>query len=197
MRKKINFTPEMDREITVLYSNITGKGEVRTVSRKLNVPRWAIRRRALLLGVAQSRFKEPNWSEAEIYLLIRNAQFHPETIARKFRQKGYKRSVTAITLKRKRLRLCKNLEGYSATTLALAFGVNSKTISYWIEKKYLYATRRGTNRTPQQGGDEWWITESNIRKFIIENIHIIDIHKIDKYWMVDILTNGGKKWKTS
>lgn len=187
---KYIITPEIDACITRVYRSISGNGEINALARQFGLPRWKVTRRAIYLGVVKPRFKEPAWSPEEINLLTRYAHLTPKIIQMKLKTKGYGRSETAIVLQRKRLRLLKNLDGMSATCLSEAFGVDIKTVTRWIEKGYLLSERRGTERTALQGGDEWYIKEKNIRKFIIQNIHIIDIRKVDKYWMVDILSEG-------
>jgi len=187
---KYKITPEMDDLIAWTYRRNTGNGEVNAIARHLNLPRWKVSRRALYLGVVEPKHKEPNWSEEELRLLHTWAHLTPERIALKFKAAGYHRTYTAIVLKRKRMRYLRDMSGMAATTLSDAFNVDCKTVTRWIEKGLLKAEKRGTNRTEKQGGDMWFIKDKDIRKFIIENIHIIDIRKIDKYYMVDVLTEG-------
>jgi len=194
MRNKYCITPEIDRLIIETYRRNSGNGEINALAKRLALPRWKVSRRALYLGVVEPKHREPPWSDAEINILTRWAHLVPERIALKLKACGYHRTGIAIVLKRKRLRLLRNLDCYSACALKDAFGVDVKTITRWIEKGYLKATRRGTKRTEAQGGDIWWIKEKDIKNFIIKNIHIIDIRKIDKYWMVDILTSGRNKY---
>jgi hypothetical protein len=96
-----------------------------------------------------------------------------------------------IFLKRKRMRFLQNLGGYNSRQLAECFGVScSKTVTRWIELGHLKAERRGTNRLEIQGGDMGFIHEKNIRQFIVENIALIDIRKVDKFWFVDMLAKA-------
>ena len=123
-------------------------------------------------------------------ILKRHERFSPETIQRKLRENGYRRSLMGVVLKRKRMRFIQNLNGSSANTLALCFGVDTKAIVRWIEKGYLKAERRKTARTEKQGGDVYFIKYVWIRNFIINSVCIIDFRKIDKYWLVDLLAGG-------
>ena len=106
-------------------------------------------------------------------------------------KEGFHRTVTGIVLKRKRQRLPSNLKGQSAHGLSDCFGVDSKTICEWIASGKLKAEKRGTNRTDRQGGDIWFIKDRCIRNFIINYISEVDFRKVDKYWLVDILTGEG------
>jgi hypothetical protein len=180
----------MDEAITKTYQNTTGRGQVNELALVLRMPKWKVSRRAIHLGLVKPAKKEPVWSEREIAFLAKWAHMVPEVIAKKLKSHGYHRTSTAIVLKRRRLRLLANLEGYNAVTLGDAFGVDPKTVTRWIEKGYLKATKRGTNRTEAQGGDMWWIEEKDIRSFIISHVQIIDFRKIEKHWIVDMLVNG-------
>lgn len=193
---KYIFTPEMDEKIRITYREIqpaAGRFPViKLLAFKLGLPRWKVSRRAREISAYEPRIKEPEWNDNELEILRRNAHKQPEVIQRHLKKAGYHRSVTGIILKRKRMRMLKNLEGYTAGQLSECFGVDAKTITRWIEKNLLQADRRGTLRTEIQGGDMWWIKEKNIRQFIIENIGLIDIRKVEKFWFVDIIVNGGR-----
>lgn len=194
MRTKYYFTPDMDNLITRTYRGvqpIAGRTPVvRLLAKSLDIPCWKISRRARDIGAYEPRIKEPKWSDAELKILESNARKQPEVIQRHLKKHGFKRSITGIILKRKRMRYLKNLEGYTSRQIAEAFGIDDHCITRWIKKGYLKAERRGTLRTEIQGGDMWYIKEKNIKKFIIENIGIIDIRKVEKFWFVDILING-------
>lgn len=187
MKRKYFFTLEIDECIRRVYRTNTGNGEVNELARRLGMPRWAVQKRAREIEAYEIKIKEPKWSEKEIQVLERVAHTQPEAIRRHLKKHGFNRSTTGIILKRKRLRLLKNLEGYSATNLAGCFGVDVKTITRWINLGYLKAKRRGTARTEKQGGDQWWVKEKSIKSFIVENIGLIDIRKVDKFWFVDLL----------
>jgi hypothetical protein len=189
-RKEYIFTSLMDEAIRKDYRTGTGNGEVKRLAEILKIPRWRITRRAREIGAYEPKVKEPDWSEREITVLERNAHKNPETIRRSLLKHGYKRSIAGIILKRKRLRLPSNLEGYSACKLAECFGVDNKVITRWIEKGWLKAEKRGTRRTEKQGGDAYYIKEKDIRQFIVESIGVIDIRKVEKTWFVDVVANA-------
>ena len=103
-------------------------------------------------------------------MLERNSHKCPAVIRRHMKKAGYIRSETAIILKRKRMRYLQNIEGQSANSLAECFGVDAKTVTRWIHDGSLKAADRGTKRTPQQGGDMYYIKEKWIKDFIVNNI---------------------------
>jgi len=192
--RKYVITPEMDRAIRELYLNEVGiksvahAGPVKALARQLGLPRWKISRRALELGVIARQAKEPDWCEEEIDILERNAHLMPGAVQKHLGRAGYRRTVQGIMLKRRRLHISRSsMDGYTSRSLAECFGIDDHSITKWISRGLLKARKRGTARTPQQGGDEWYITERWVRDFIVNNIAVIDIRKVDKYWLVDIL----------
>lgn len=200
MKTKYFFTSEMDEQIRRLYRNDVGiksvayQGPVRDLALKFGMPRWRISRRAVELGILPVQKKEPNWSEKEIKILERAAQYVLPVIQRKLKAAGFSRSQMGILLKRKRMGFLKNLNGQSCRSVATCFGIDDHTITRWIEKGLLKAEKRGTNRTARQGGDNWYIKDKWIQKFITDNVAIIDLRKVDKYWFVDLI-KGGKMTK--
>ena len=196
-KKKHSFTPEMDKEIRRIYqehvgmkASSQGYHPVKDLAAKFGMPRYTISNRATLLGVHARQKKEPDWFDKEKSILTNHAHLSAERIRKKLKEKGFKRSLTGIIIKRKRMHLLKNLKGQSAASLAECFGVDNSTVAYWIRKGWLKAKKRGTNRKPQQGGDMYFIKERQVRRFIIEYLSLIDFRKIDKYWLVDLLAGG-------
>lgn len=191
IRKRWESNDEIDGLIVRCYQSNPEKGAVKALANRLRRPYWWVKKRASYLGVAQpalSGNKEPEWSRAEVELLEKHSHKHPGVIAKIFRNNGYRRTATAIVVKRKRLGYSNlDIDHYTATQLAGEFGVDIKVVTRWIEKGWLKATRRGTERTVQQGGDMWWIKRKDIRTFIVDSIGIIDIRKVDKTWFVDLL----------
>lgn len=134
-RRKYSFTPAMDEEIRRayhLYVEYNSRKSIGACARRLGLPRWMVTRRGALLGVA--RVKEPVWSPEEVALLERWGHLTDAVIQRKLKSAGYQRSVNAIHLKLKRLRIKQNLDGYSAYSLATAFGVNPHKITNWVRR---------------------------------------------------------------
>ncbi|WP_420133971.1 hypothetical protein [Rhodopseudomonas sp.] len=124
-----------------------------------------------------------------------HAHKRPDTIRRMLASKGYQRTSTAILVKLKRhgggTGKNADLDHYTAGALAVLFGVDGKTVSGWIARGWLKAQRRGTARTAAQGGDEWSIHRRAVRAFVIDNIASVDFRKLDKFWLVELLTSAG------
>lgn len=188
-RVKFPITPEIHVAIEKVYKRDTGNGQVAALARRLGYPRWRVTRYAVNQGWVPKQRKEPDWAPQELKILERNAHLGPDAIQRKLKVHGYHRSITGIVIKRKRMRLLRNLDGQSANALADCLGVDLHFIMRAIREGRLKASRRGTKRTPQQGGDMYYIKDKHARDYVVGNIHEIDIRKVDKYWFVDLLTN--------
>jgi hypothetical protein len=160
----------------------TVKGRSQEIAAQLRVPRWAINRRAAALGL--SRPKDRPWSvedEADL-----EANFHHVSVKTLARTLG--RSSTAVKLKAKRLGLRKYDEGYTALSLAEALGVDPHWVLARIRSGKLRASRRHTERTAEQGGDSWLITDEAVVKFIRDHPYDIDLRKVDSLWFMDLIT---------
>jgi len=171
---------------------MTGNGEVKALAVKLGIPRWKVTKRAAQIGAYVPRVKEPNWSQLEYEVLSEHSHKSPKIIRQHLLKHGFDRTVPAILLKLTRMKFRKHRDGYSAAGLARRFGIDSHTITdRWIDRKLLKAEMRGTHRTPKQGGDGYWIREKDVREFFIRHISLIDIRKVDKFWMIDVLCPEG------
>ena len=187
-REKYIVTPEMHNAIRAACQKNTGNGEIRDLAARLGLPRWKITRHAIVNGWTPKQKKEPDWSEREINILGQNAHRTPEVIQRRLKKYGFRRTLCGIVIKRKRMRFLQNLSGHSARSVAECLGVNDHVVLRYINTGQLKARRRGTARTKANGGDHYYIKDRDIKNFLMENTAIIDFRKIDKYWLVDILT---------
>ena len=186
--RKYVITSGMSEAIKQVYQRVTGNGEVRDLAKKLGLPRWKVSRHATAQGWIARRVKEKEWSEKEIAMLTHLAYLSPERIQARLKKAGFWRSISGIVQKRKRQRLSSNLEGQSASKLADCLGIDMHTISKAIQAGKLRAIRRGTNRTDAQGGDTFYIKDKHIREYIINYVDEIDLRKVDKYWLIDVLS---------
>jgi len=189
-RKWPPITLEMHKKIKQLYLNKRYcSGEVKKFARQHGLPRWKITRYAQRMGWIAKQKKAPVWTDREIRILKQNAHHSPETIQRRLKRIGFRRSLASIILKRKRMRFIANIDGQSANSLAMCLGEDGHFVTKMIKNGLLKAKRRIQNRTPQQGGNVYIIRDKDVKDFIVNNIHMIDLRKVDKYWFVDILTN--------
>lgn len=186
-RYKYIFNDSIDAEIRRVYIERTTRNAINELAARLMFPRWVVSKRATSLGLKTPRFKEPDWTDAENELLESYSWQDPEQVARRFRHAGFKRTATAIAVRRKRLHLPTDAPGcYSANALAKLLGVDSKTVTRWIHAEGLPATRRGTERTPQQGGDEHVVKEADLRIWIRHHAQLVDLRKVERFWFIEL-----------
>lgn len=174
----------IDAVIVRTFQGKPDKGAVQACASAVARPRWWVSKRAVHLGLVSPRFKEAPWSEAEIAIISENAHKATASLRRMLAGKGYQRSETAIIVKLKRLGTDRtDPDNFNGNQLAAVMGVDRKTISGWISKGWLKAKRR-----EQSALDDFWkISRRDIRSFIIHNIAVVDIRKVDKFWLVDLL----------
>lgn len=183
----------LDALIRRTYEGKPDKGAIKRLAQQTGRPRAWLRSQAVKLGCAIPRFKEPRWTDAEREIVQEHAHRHPGTIVRRLKVAGFTRTETAVAVQIKRLGACtQDPDHYTACGLASLFGVDSKVITGWIEKGWLQARRRGTERVAAQGGDQWWIHRRAVREFVVGNVAAVDIRKADKFWLVDLLAGGGQ-----
>jgi hypothetical protein len=190
-RRRWRPTEEVDAVIREAYRLLIETNDRQALKRaavETGWPRFAVKGRGLELGLA--RVKEADWSLAEIAILRENGHYHPGVIARKLAAAGFHRGQGAVLLKRKRLALTASHLGYSPTSLARLMGIDAHAVADWVKRGMLAAEQRGTVRTAQQGGDSWFITRESARAFLFAHADEWDLRKVEKWWFLDLLTDG-------
>ncbi len=179
--RKYYWTAEQDALLKERYNSQSRR--IDELARALPMyPRWAIKRRATVLGLA--RTKEPRWTKKDKTFF---AKWLPrrsvEWIARKLN-----RTVTAVALKSKRSKITKSGAGYTARSLAFGLGVDDHKVAAWIQRGLLRAARRQTRRRGSQNGDYWYIDPADVRDFIKTNPDEVSFRNADKRLLIKILT---------
>lgn len=186
-RPKYPISEEAAAKIEKVYKTDSGNGQVSALAKRLGLPRWKVTRFAQEKGLLAKSKKGPDWTDAEVELLYQFARYTPHVICRKLKERGYDRSITAIIVKLKRCSARQNIDGKSARDIARCLGVDDHNIANAIAAGKLKASRRGTARIEAQGGDIWFIKDSDVRAYVIDYLNEIDIRKVDKHWFVDLL----------
>ena len=190
--KKWKYIPTLaiDEQIRQAYARQRqgSKQALKSVALRLGWPVWAVTRRGAELGI--TRAKERPWSAEEEEILQRHGHLTWSGLQRALARAGFDRTCAAISVKTSRLHIKSNLEGYSACRLANALGVDAHKVLAWIRRGLLNAERRETERTPQQGGDSWWITNRDVKRFVMRVPEEIDLARVEKFWFLDLLTDG-------
>lgn len=189
-KRKYVPTPVIDQAIRDAYQKQRQRDRkaLQAVGVRIGWSRNAVSKRGAELGVA--RAKERPWTVPEKELLERFGHLAPSGIRRQFSAAGFSRSIAAIQIKLNRTRIKRNLEGYSANSLAGALGLDVHKILTWIRRGLLTAERRGTERTQTQGGDIWWISDRAVKRFVLRVPEEIDLARVEKIWFLDLLTGG-------
>lgn len=188
-RQPIVVPAGLDDRLREEWPLLSGRSAVRDLAERLGMPRWWVSDRARKLGLSTAQKKEPPWTAAETDLMKRVPLYDPDRCAQIFRDHGFQRSPTAIVVRAKRLDLSRRATRptLSGTQAAKILGVDNKTLTQWCVAGELAATRRGDNRTPQQGGSVWDIERATLRQYVIDQLHRIDIRKVDKVAFVHLL----------
>ncbi len=179
-RQKYFLTPDHDALLRRYYDpNV--RGRARDIAAHLGVPKWVVNRRAEVLGLTRPR--NAPWSPSDVAYLESN--FHRVAIRQIAKELG--RTVAAVKLKAKRLGYRKNGEGYNGHSLSLALGVDPNWVSRRIRDGRINASKRFTERTVQQNGDSYLITEQEVFRFIREHTFEVDLRKVDQLWFLDLV----------
>lgn len=178
----------LDALIKERWPSLSARGAWKAFAKEIGHPRWMISKRAQALGLSQPKSKDNEWSDAE-KALLREVPLHDlDKCADIFRARGFHRTATAIKVMCKREGLKRRYrETLSAHAAAEILGLNDKTVTIYCLDGRLKAGRRGTRRLVQQGGDAWAIERTDLRAFVLENLEIIDIRKVEKFAFVDLL----------
>jgi len=86
------------------------------------------------------------------------------------------------------MQLLQDLDGQSATSLALCFGVDPKTVMRWIDNGWMRTEKRSGANGSRGKWDHFYIKDKWVKAFIVENVNVIDFRKVDKHWLVSLLT---------
>ncbi|MBV8072230.1 MAG: hypothetical protein JO270_20165, partial [Acidobacteriaceae bacterium] len=178
MRARYIPTAEIDEKIKRAYSRQRSgdRNALRAVRGDIGWSKSAVVRRGAELCV--TRAKERPWCAAEEDILERFGYLTAAGVQRKLMRAGFQRSRAAVQLKTTRLRIKRNLDGYSACALAMAFGVDAHKVCAWIRRGLLQAERRHTAYSPER--DTWWIPISSVRRFIMRAPEEIDLSRVEK-----------------
>jgi hypothetical protein len=186
--KPAETSEHIDALIRRTYQTKPERYEIKKLAQTIGRTRQWIRTRAIKLGIAVPRFKEPNWTPAEIEIVLEAPHRAPVVLQRRLRKAGFERSEVAIVNMITRAGISTHdPDHYTAHGLAVAFGVDVHVVLGWITKGWLRAKRRGTKRVEEQGRDQWWVNRRNIKTFVQTSVQVIDFRKLDKVWLVELL----------
>jgi len=197
-RQTYTATPALDAAITEAYLGDDTLQALKNLSRLTGRPRAWFTNRAAVLGLSRPKFREPDWCDAELAILDAKAHLSPGYIRELLRDAGYRRTVNAIVIKLRRRRGWQREKAdsrYSKLMLMECFGVSGGVLSRWAADYGLKVEREwrmaGDRHEPPSPKAEWNVRASELRRFVADNVAIIDFRKVDKFWLVDLLTSRG------
>jgi hypothetical protein len=182
-REKIDSSPAIDEAIRRWHAaGATRTGIVELVRATMRPRRW-ITNRAKRLGLTPPRFRPTAWTDEEDGILRAFAGKAPSTAVAALKRAGHRRTETAVVVRSKRLRISRVSEdAFSASDLAELLGVDGKAVTAWIEKGWLKA-----NRVSNAAGSPYRIKPAAIRAFIMDNVSVLKLGRVDPHWFVDLL----------
>ena len=183
-------TAGIDRLIEEAYDRYLRANDRKAIRKGAQVVGWpgyAFRRRAAELGLA--RIMEKRWSDEELEILSQGEHLTCTSISRRLARAGFRRSAGAVHVKRSRTpgRATPYRNTWSPAWLAKLLGCDPHLVMSWVRMGWLEASPRGTDRTPQQGGDDHIVTIGALRKFVATYPEKIDHRKVDFPWLVWVL----------
>lgn len=193
----MNFTCEQDQRIRELYQPPYVRGKIAQQARQWNCKCSQVTHRARQLGVKHllQRQSVRRWTKPEILLVRQNAHLTHEQLSQLLASSGYTRTSHAIDAFRFREGWRSGCErdemtvGYTSQGLAKILGVWNSTVLRWI--------RLGWLKAQPEGGKEhcatYRIHHQELYKFLVTYVHYWNPAKVDKYWLIDVLTRANQR----
>ena len=180
VRERRAASEKLDEEIRRRLGDGKAKpGAVAAIAAQFQTPAWYVSRRAGQLGVARSRLKEPEWSEAELEILETYGEAGPETAHCQLLAAGWQRTLSSVHMALKRRSIEKLSEpSMSARLAADLMGVDGKTVVRWIEQCGLKA---------RPTGGTWRIDRRDFRNWLLANSDAFDLGKVHQLWFMDLM----------
>lgn len=200
--RKYHFSETMDRAIREAYASPDicrkrGQSPLSALPQRLHVPQHTIYRRALELGVVTPNMrKEPRWTSAEDAIVAANAHLPAHRIAEKLRRAGYARTPNAANIRRNRnvgigrteAREDRGLLKTSEAARLLGMST-AKPLLAWIRQGVLPGVldQQETDRSDGRIS-AYLVKQSDLKELLIHYTAHFNFARIDKFWLVDLLT---------
>ncbi|MGE0363031.1 MAG: hypothetical protein AB7R67_20120 [Vicinamibacterales bacterium] len=182
-RPRYPLTPER-RAYLLEHYDATDLGKAARIASTLAVPRWRVTRWAQELGLAvEARRRAPDWTPADDAFLEEHlGRRHVHWIATRLN-----RSTTAVVVRSKRLAISRRAarEWWTATQVALGFGVDPSTVARWIRQGKLAATPFGEDHEDRHHAYQVW--PADVVRFIADHQAAFSLAKVDQLWFLDLV----------
>jgi excisionase family DNA binding protein len=188
MKTKI-ITLEYHEKIRKAYESrkYYNDGSIGILAKEIGVSDSALSKYALKYGF-RKKCSVNLWTDKEIELLRYNRRLSNKRIQQKLQEDGYQKSLRSIKYQKHKLRLKSQINGMTLQQAADCLGITRTFLRKLIRAGKLKAKPRGSDRTEKQNGDYWYIKDKDIKSLLVNYTASIDFSKIDKYWLVDVLT---------
>ena len=189
-RRKYQATETIDEAIRQAFGKKYDRlGCIRNAMRATGWPDNAVSRRACELGLTHPRSDVP-WTDEEEQVLAEFAHQSIPSIQLHLKQRlGKHRTFSSISVKRTRMGLLKNLHGMDLRHLSEALGFGQVMVRRWLDAGKIRAILRFPE-LQSVGRHIWFFPNEEIRRFILANIEVIDLARVEKFWFVDLIANG-------
>jgi len=136
----------------------------------------------------------PRWTKPELAILYHHEyRTLPDIKVRELLEKsGFQRTIKGINKRRRADGINREVDhdeetlGYTPTGLARCLGLHHTTILKFARLGYLKMTPQ--NRESMQPIHR--IKRVEIRRFLVNHLHLWDHRKTDQYWLIDVLMRG-------
>lgn len=134
----------------------------------------------------------PLWTKPELDILyhFEYRSFSDKNMSVILKDRGFHRSEKAVSSKRLKERINKDVDrdqetlGYTPTGLSRELGVHHTTVQKYVRTGLLKAKPQD----PDGIKPILRITRKEVRRFLIQHPEHWDHKRVDRYWLVDILT---------
>jgi hypothetical protein len=192
---------EIDALIRDFYARFRGKGAVRRLQVRTGWSGNAIQGRAGELGLVIPRPVDVReWMPGELDILeLDGTAVTYQTIQRRLVEAGFpRRTMGSIQAKMNRMRLTRKwgrVGCWNQTELADLLGMTRSTLRSLTEAGKIRGERHVLDERFNSRDDQAYLYQgAEVRRFIIEHIEAIHLERVDKYWLIEVLTGRlGKK----
>lgn len=168
-------------------------GPIKALSRRLGIPTGILLRRARQLGLNPrvARYGKV-WTEPELAIVRRYAERSSVVVSRHLAKSGFTRTPNAVAICLKRqlgfTRREARMEAglYNLTDAARLLGCDEKQLGRMIGLGDLPAKR--VDGRSDGRANYYLVREKDLRKLLIQHTAHFNFGRIDKYWLVDLLT---------
>ena len=183
------WTPEIDAEIRCAYRS--GRyGACKAMATKYGLSTSYISFRASVLGCTRLRApskRYPAWTPEQDRVLEKHGHEPVAALAKRLRKVGPARSVSQIYRRAAVLSARGDIERlgvlrdgyYSLDDIAAGMGFSRDVPHRWVQSGVLRA---------KKAGGQWAVKVRDLRMFLIKNVILYELGRVDKFWFVDVLS---------